>query len=328
MRYWLSLGLSLLLATAGALWWMLTLPQPLPQTPYSFSVAPGSNLRQVAHGLAAAGVIPHEAMLVFSARAFRRDKDIKAGNYALHQPISVLELLDRLTRGEVTQRALTIIEGSTFSQLRATLQQAPGLRQLAVELADAQVLSQLGAPETHAEGLFFPDTYFYTENSSDLELLQRAYRLMQERLLGEWALRDPELPLATPYDALILASIVEKETGKATDRSLVASVFINRLKLGMRLQTDPAVIYGLGANFDGDLRKRDLSADTAYNTYTRVGLPPTPIALPGLAALRATLHPASTHYLYFVARGDGSSQFSTSLADHNRAVAKYQRGAR
>jgi len=328
MRYWIYLGIASALAGAGALWWVLTSPQPLPQTPYSFSVRPGASIRHVARDLAEAGVLPHESLLVFSARALRRDREIKAGNYALSAPISVLELLDRLTRGEVTLKALTVIEGTSFAQLREALRQAPGLLPVAAELTEAQLLAKLGIAEGHPEGLFFPDTYFYAENSSDLELLARAYRLMQERLVTEWVLRDPELPLATPYEALILASIVEKETGKATDRALVASVFINRLKLGMRLQTDPTVIYGMGARFDGDLRKRDLLADTAYNTYTRAGLPPTPIALPGLAALQATLHPASTNYLYFVARGDGTSQFSSNLADHNRAVAKYQRGTR
>lgn len=328
MRYWISLSIALAFAGIGALWWLLTSPQPLPQTPYSFSVRPGTSIRHVARDLTAAGLLPHEALLAYTARALNRDRDIKAGNYALTGPISILDLLDRLTRGEVSLKALTVIEGTSFAQLRDALRQAPSLRQVAADLPDAELLAKLGVAEEHPEGLFFPDTYFYAENSSDLELLARGYRLMQERLVTEWVLRDPELPLATPYEALILASIVEKETGKATDRALVASVFINRLRLGMRLQTDPTVIYGLGERFDGDLRKRDLIADTAYNTYTRAGLPPTPIALPGLAALQATLHPASTNYLYFVARGDGSSHFSSNLADHNRAVAKYQRGTR
>ncbi len=328
MRYWFYLGIATAFAGVGALWWLLTTPQPLPQMPYSFSVPPGTSIRQVARNLAEARVLPHESLLVYSARILHRDRDIKAGNYALSGPISVLDLLDRLTRGEVTLKALTVVEGTSFGQLREALRQAPGLRQVTGDLPEAELLARLGAAETHPEGLFFPDTYFYAENSSDLELLARAYHLMQERLVTEWVLRDPELPLATPYEALILASIVEKETGKATDRALVASVFLNRLRLGMRLQTDPTVIYGMGSRFDGDLRKRDLLADTAYNTYTRAGLPPTPIALPGLAALQATLHPANTNYLYFVARGDGSSQFSSNLADHNRAVAKYQRGMR
>lgn len=328
MRRLLQIAVMLVFVAAGGFWWLASSPQPLPQTPYAFSVRTGSNFRQVARELAEAGVLRDEVLLIAAARLFQRDTRIKAGNYALDAPVSALDLLDRLTRGEVTQSALTVTEGSTYAQLRAALTGAPGLRPTLASLDEAEVLARIGATEARAEGLFFPDTYFYVAESTDLALLKRAYQLMQERLGAEWALRDPDLPLASPYEALILASIVEKETGRATDRRLVASVFINRLRLGMRLQTDPTVIYGLGEQFDGDLRKRDLLADTAYNTYTRPGLPPTPIALPGLAAIQATLHPADTAYLYFVARGDGSSQFSSNLAEHNRAVAKYQRGAR
>ncbi|MBI3148660.1 MAG: endolytic transglycosylase MltG [Betaproteobacteria bacterium] len=328
MRRLLYLGILLCCVAAGVLWWLLSTPQPLPQTPFAFTVRPGSSIRLVARELEELGILRHEALLSYAARGLKRDTQIKAGNYALSEPVSVLELLDRLTRGEVTQRVLTIPEGSSFTQLREILRKAPGLRVTSHELGEPELLARLGAKETQGEGLFFPDTYFYTENSTDLELLGRAYRLMQERLITEWVLREPDLPLASPYEALILASIVEKETGRATDRALVAAVFINRLRQGMRLQTDPSVIYGLGERFDGNLRKRDLITDSAYNTYTRAGLPPTPIALPGLASLQAVLHPADTRDLYFVARGDGSSQFSTKLADHNRAVAKYQRGSR
>jgi UPF0755 protein len=328
MRRLLYLGILLCCVAAGVLWWLLSTPQPLPQTPFAFTVRPGSSIRLVARELEELGILRHEALLSYAARGLKRDTQIKAGNYALSEPISVLELLDRLTRGEVTQRVLTIPEGSSFTQLREILRKAPGLRVTSHELGETELLARLGAKETQGEGLFFPDTYFYTENSTDLELLGRAYHLMQERLITEWVLREPDLPLASPYEALILASIVEKETGRATDRALVAAVFINRLRQGMRLQTDPSVIYGLGERFDGNLRKRDLITDSAYNTYTRAGLPPTPIALPGLASLQAVLHPADTRDLYFVARGDGSSQFSTKLADHNRAVAKYQRGSR
>jgi UPF0755 protein len=197
-----------------------------------------------------------------------------------------------------------------------------------LDLPDADLMRRVGAPGTSPEGWFFPDTYFFAAGATDLALLVRAHRLMRARLDAAWANRAQGLPLDDPYQALILASIVEKETGRAADRPLIASVFVNRLRLGMRLQTDPSVIYGMGAAFDGNLRKRDLETDTPYNTYVRTGLPPTPIALPGDAALAAATRPPPTGYLYFVARGDGSSQFSTNLAEHNRAVAKFQLGQR
>jgi UPF0755 protein len=206
------------------------------------------------------------------------------------------------------------------------LEAHPDLLHESAGLSDAEVLHKIGASEPHAEGLFYPNTYLFSKRSSDLEILARSYRLMRKVLSSEWAGRDEKLPLASPYEALILASIIEKETGHAKDREKVASVFINRLRVDMRLQTDPTVIYGIGPSFDGDLRKRDLLMDTPYNTYTRKGLPPTPIAMPGRASLRAALQPASSPYFYFVARGDGSSQFSATLDEHNRAVARFIRG--
>ena len=230
-----------------------------------------------------------------------------------------------MTEGRVSQAQISIIEGTTFRQLRNLLDADPDLRHDSTAMSETDILQRVGAPEAHAEGLFFPDTYYFASGASDLAILKRAYQTMQQRLQESWQQRSPGLPLQTPYQALILASIVEKETGQASDRDMIAGVFINRLRRGMRLQTDPSVIYGMGDKFDGNLRKRDLLTDTPYNTYTRAGLPPTPIALPGLAALQATLHPAKTDALYFVARGDGSSVFSKSLAQHNRAVAKYQK---
>jgi UPF0755 protein len=195
-------------------------------------------------------------------------------------------------------------------------------------LPDAVLMQKIGAAESLPEGWFFPETYFFVNGTTDASLLVRAYRLMQERLATAWSARAPGLPLATPYEALILASIVEKETGRPADRPLIAAVLINRMRQGMRLQVDPTVIYGLGERFDGNLRRRDLDTDQPFNTYTRDGLPPTPIAMPSQASLDAVLHPPSTPYLYFVARGDGSSEFSANIEDHNRAVAKYQKGAR
>jgi len=213
----------------------------------------------------------------------------------------------------------------TFRQFRATLDADLNVRHDTLGLTDSEALARIGATETHPEGLFFPDTYLFAKQSSDVDVLRRAYRAMQRRLTVEWESRDPSVPYRTPYQALIMASIVEKETGQPSDRPLVASVFANRLRVGMLLQTDPTVIYGLGDKFDGNLRKRDLTMDTPYNTYTRAGLPPTPIAMPGLASIQAALHPPVTDRLYFVARGDGSSVFSRTLEEHNRAVAKYQR---
>jgi UPF0755 protein len=212
--------------------------------------------------------------------------------------------------------------------MRAALAGDGELKHTIDQLSLPEALKRIGVAEAHPEGLFFPDTYHFAPGSPDIGVYRRAYRAMQERLLAAWQSRDPDLPLASPYEALILASIVEKETGQGRDRAQIASVFVNRLRLGMKLQTDPAVIYGMGAEFDGNLRKRDLENDSPYNTYVRAGLPPTPIALPGQASITAALHPDRTRYLYFVSRGDGSSEFSTNLDDHNRAVSKYQRGGR
>jgi UPF0755 protein len=234
-------------------------------------------------------------------------------------------LLSIFSKGAVIQRKLSVIEGWTFKQFRDELNTNPDLKHVTSNLSDAEILQRIGATETHPEGLFFPDTYHFAAGTRDLVILKRAYQTMQQRLQAAWATRDTSSPLQTPYQALILASIVEKETGAPSDRTMIAAVFVNRLRKGMLLQTDPTVIYGMGDKFDGNLRKRDLRADSPYNTYTRRGLTPTPIALPGLAALQATLHPAQTNALYFVSRGDGSSQFSSTLTAHNRAVNRYQK---
>jgi UPF0755 protein len=223
---------------------------------------------------------------------------------------------------------MTIVEGSTYAELVAAVKANPEIAKSVIELPAEELALRVGIPSANPEGWFFPDTYFFAKGSKDIGLLARSVRLMRSRLDDAWARRAEGLPLKDPYEALILASIVEKETGNAADRPLVASVFVNRLRLGMRLQSDPTVIYGLGANFDGNLRKRDLEADSPYNTYTRDGLPPTPIALPGQASLDAVTRPPKTSYLYFVSRGDGTSEFTANLADHNRAVAKFQLGQR
>lgn len=313
-------------AAVGQHWY--TRPLTLPQTPFDFEVKSGASLASVARSLRDAGVVPHPAMLTLLARIRGVDRTIKAGSYEIEQGITLPQLLAKLTQGDVMQSALTIVEGTTFAELRRALRENDGIRHDVVDLPDAELLARIGASESVPEGLFFPDTYYFASGSSDVAVLKRAYRAMRQRLDAAWARRAAELPLASPYEALILASIVEKETGRAKDRPLIASVLINRLKRGMRLQTDPAVIYGLGARFDGNLRKRDLEEDSAYNTYTRDGLPPTPIALPSQASLDVVVDPPATAYLYFVSRGDGTSEFSTSLSDHNRAVSKYQKGGR
>ncbi|OGS92042.1 MAG: aminodeoxychorismate lyase [Gallionellales bacterium GWA2_60_18] len=316
--------LLVLLAAAGAGYYAYR-PLPLPATPFIFELKPGSSLKTVARDMRQAGLLQQDWTFVWLARLLGRASQIKAGSYLLEHPVTPLELLEVLAKGEVIQQQVSVIEGWTFAQLRAALDAEATLAHDSKGLSDAEILQRIGATENHPEGLFFPDTYNFAAGSSDLAVFKRAYQAMQQHLQDAWATRAANLPLQTPYQALILASIVEKETGTPEDRAMIAGVFVNRLRRGMLLQTDPTVIYGLGSKFDGNLRKRDLLADTPYNTYTRAGLTPTPIALPGLASLQTALHPAQTDALYFVARGDGSSHFSASLNEHNRAVNKYQK---
>lgn len=312
-------------AVAGWFAWFALSPLRLASAPLDVSIEAGSSMKQVSRRLAesGAGFAPWQFTLL--ARLRGSAAAIKAGSYEIEAGTTPMGLLDQLTRGDVSQAELVLIEGWSFRQVRAALDQHPALRHDSKDLSEREILQRIGAAESAAEGLLFPDTYLFHKNSSDLDLLRRAYRAMQGRLEREWLSRDRGSPFASAYEALILASIVEKETGSAADRGLVAAVFVNRLKRGMPLQSDPTVIYGLGNAFDGNLRKPDLQRDTPYNTYTRPGLPPTPIALPGLAALRAALNPAPSDHFYFVARGDGSSEFSRTLDEHNRAVARYQK---
>ena len=330
LRRLLAIALLAALAAAVAGKWLLERPLVVPTEPWDYEVKAGVGLASVARDLAAEGVIPHPLPLVALARWKGVDRTIKAGNYEFRSGITLPQLLAKLTQGDVTQTSLTIAEGATFGDFAKTLRASRDVTKTLLDLPDAELLAKLGIEAPHPEGQFFPDTYFFAAGASDASLLARAHRLLVERLDAAWAKRAPGVPLATPYEALVLASIVEKETGRAADRPLVASVFANRLRKGMKLQSDPTVIYGMGAAFDGNLRRRDLEADTPYNTYTREGLPPTPIALVSQASLDAVMNPPATDYLYFVARGDGSSEFTTNLADHNRAVARYQlrRGAR
>ena len=319
-----SLMLIALIVTA-VLGFVVYRPLPLPVTPFEFSLQAGSSLKSVARQLGQTQLLPHETLFVWLGRVLGRSGKIKTGMYALEQPVSMMELLDIISKGQVSQSQLSIIEGWTFQQFRAAVNENPALKHNTLALSDAEILQRIGATEQHPEGLFFPDTYYFAAGSSDVLIFKRAYQTMQQRLQAAWLGRMANLPLNSPYDALILASIVEKETGTPSDRSLIAGVFVNRLRKGMLLQTDPTVIYGIGEKFDGNIRRKDLLSDTPYNTYTRAGLTPTPIALPGAASLHAALHPAPTNALYFVARGDGSSQFSSTLDAHNRAVNQYQK---
>lgn len=296
--------------------------------PRQFNIRAGSTLRGVARQLEQAGVLKHPELFVVMARLLGESGNLKTGTYEITRPVSPYELLQRITRGSVTLQAITIVEGWAFRQIRQALDSSPHLRHDTRGLDEREILRRLGAPEPSPEGLFFPETYHFDVGSSDLVVLRRAYRLMKSHLERQWAQRPPDLPLKTPYEALILASIVEKETGHPSDRPLVAAVFINRLRKGMPLQADPTVIYGVGPAFDGNLRRQHLTTDTPYNTYTRPGLPPTPIAMPGLASLAATLNPPDSDVLYFVSKGDGSSHFSRTLSEHERAVTRYQRGGR
>lgn len=324
LRDLLRLVIVAALAVSGYGAWYVHAPVPAANLPIEFEVPAGSGLRATARLLEKAGLEVQPLHFELYARVTGRAGAIKAGNYEITAPASPAELLDKLTRGAVMQAELRVIEGWTFGQLRAALDASPFLSHDTERLGADELLARIGARETHPEGLFFPDTYLFARSSSDLAVLRRAYRAMQRHLAEEWAQRGADAPYKTPYEALTMASIVEKETGRAEEREQIAGVLVNRLRIGMALQVDPTVIYGLGTEFDGNLKRVHLSTDGPYNTYTRPGLPPTPIALPGLASLRAALRPAQTKALYYVSRGDGTSQFSRSLEEHNRAVSKYQ----
>jgi UPF0755 protein len=322
------LGILAMLAAGGWLWWFAHTPLKLGAATVEFTIPQGSSLRAASRAIAQAGVGMRPWAFEAVARVAGNPADIKAGQYEIRSGVTPLELLGKLVRGEVALTEIAFIEGWSFKQLRDALDAHPDVRHDTRGLVDAEVMRRLQAPSENPEGLFFPDTYRFAKGASDFEILRSAYRAMAKRLDAAWAQRQADVPLASPYEALILASIVEKETARGDDRAMIAAVLVNRLRAGMKLQADPTVIYGLGSAFDGNLRKRDLVADTPYNTYTRDGLPPTPIALPGLASIEAVLNPARTDALYFVARGNGTSEFSRTLEEHNRAVTKYQLGGR
>ena len=286
---------------------------------------PGANLRRVARQLHTEGLLAKPEYFVWLGRYLGLDAHIKAGEFALKPGTNPEQLLDQLDRGQVVQHELTLIEGETFKEMMGRVAADEFLQHTLADTGAAGVMEALGHPDENPEGRFLPETYAFPRGTSDVDFLRRAYAAMQTFVTQAWAERADGLPLKTPYEAQILASIVEKETGVAAERAQIAGVFIRRLRKGMKLQTDPTVIYGMGDSYKGDIRFRDLRTDTAYNTYTRFGLPPTPIAMPGKDAILAVLHPADGKALYFVSRGDGSHYFSSTLAEHNRAVDRYQR---
>ena len=313
------------LAGAGGLAWYARQPLRIEPLPKNVNVKPGMHLKSLSVMLEREGVIGNAQAFWLLGRVLGKAGTLKVGVYTLDRPLTPLELYAKIQRGEVSQVAVQFIEGWNWREVRAALAAQPMLKNDSTGMSDAELLQAIGAEENHPEGLLFPDTYFFAPHSSDLNVLRRAYRLQHEKLMAAWETRTPGLPYRTPYEALIMASIVEKETGAAFERPQIAGVFLNRLRLRMRLQTDPTVIYGLGERFDGNLRKIDLQTDTPYNTYTRKGLPPTPIAMPSEAAIQAALNPAKTDALYFVSRRDGTHVFSSNLDAHNRAVNRHQR---
>ena len=310
-------------AVSGAyLYWAWN--HPLQPGSDIYVVKPGMSLRAFARELSNRGVLPESHTLVWLAHLTGHDRDLKSGEYRFRNGMSARELLEQVIAGRVIEYPVVLVEGWTFRQFLQVLEVAPKLTHTLSGLSPAAVMERLGHGGEHPEGRFFPDTYYYSAGQTDTAILTNAYDKMQKLLQQQWEARDGNVPFKNPYEALIMASIVEKETGRADERRLVAGVFVNRLRRGMRLQSDPTVIYGLGDKFDGNIRLKDLRHATPYNTYTHAGLPPTPVAMPGRDSVEAVLHPADTRDLYFVARGDGGHVFSETLEEHNAAVVKYQ----
>jgi UPF0755 protein len=299
-------------------------PLKLQPNSQEITIQPKSGLRSIANQLVKQGVLNEPWRFILIARLLNKQSYLQAGSYTLNKNVSPYQLLLSLNHGKTTQGSITFIEGRTFAQMQEKIIKNDAIKQTLTGLSESEMLKLMGSDYSVAEGLFFPDTFYFDRNTADTVILKRSYDSMQSKIAKAWQGRDANLPYKNSYQALIMASIIEKETGKAVERPMIAGVFINRLRMGMRLQTDPTVIYGMGKYYDGNLRKKDLIADTPYNTYTRDGLPPTPIAMPGMAAINAALHPATTKALYFVGKGDGSHLFSNNLADHNLAVVRYQ----
>ena len=322
---WMTVILAVL-AGAGTAWWSLR-ELPLKTPVVDLSIEPQTPVRGIAQAVVDAGVDVNATVLYAFFRASGQSRKLRAGSYELSQGNTPLDLLRKLSRGEESLKAVTLIDGWTFRQFRAALNKAEGLKHDAKDLSDEQIMTQLGMPSVAPEGRFFPDTYTYGKGTSELRVMQRAANAMTKQLAAAWGQRQSDIQVKTIDQALILASIIEKETGRESDRTTISRVFHNRLAIDMPLQTDPTVIYGLFDNFDGNLRRADLRTDHPWNTYTRKGLPPTPIAMPGRNALKAAVQPAPSKALYFVAKGDGTSYFSATLEEHNAAVNRYQRKA-
>ena len=319
------LGFLVAAAAGGGFAWWANQPITTEEPAIEFTIAPGSGAHAAGQQIAESGIPIQPLLFNLLARFTEKSGKLKAGAYELKPNTTPLKLIDQLVRGEFAQEQLTIIEGWTFRQMRQAVAAHKGLKHDTIALSDKELMARI-SPEFQApEGLFFPDTYLFAKGSSELAIFRQAHTMLIAKLSEAWDKRDPNLPYKNPYEALTMASIVEKETGQKSERNMIAGVFVNRLRLGMLLQTDPTVIYGMGARYDGKIRKKDLETDTPYNTYTRSGLPPTPIALPGVQSLTAALAPAKTGALYFVSRGNGTSKFSDNLTDHNRAVNQYQR---
>jgi UPF0755 protein len=325
MKKFLLLVVLIVVSAVAAFAWWTKQPITTAGDPIAFSISPGSGVASASQSIARAGVPITPFLFSTLARVTGKAGKIKAGSYELKPNTTPRGLLDQLVRGEFAQESLTIIEGWTFRQMRQAIAASQSLAHDTVSLSDSELMAKISTEFKSPEGLFFPDTYLFAKGASDLQIYKQAHELLMKRLAAAWEKRDASLPYKTPYEALIMASIVEKETGQKSERSMIAGVFVNRLKQGMMLQTDPTVIYGMGESFAGNIRKKDLETDTPYNTYMRSGLPPTPIALPGVQSLAAALGPAKTNALYFVARGDGTSKFSDNLNEHNRAVNQFQR---
>ena len=318
----IGLGAALVLAT-GLVYYAKNPLKLMPEA-QEISIKPKSSLTSIANQLVEQGVLKQALPFVLLTRILHKEASLQAGDYTLNKNINPYNLILSLNHGKTTQGSITFIEGKTFKMMRAKLAKNDAVKMTTQALTEAEIMRTVGKDEKQAEGLFFPETFYFDRGTTDITLLKRSYEIMQSKLEAAWNGRASGLPYKSSYEALIMASIVEKETGKASERPMIAGVFINRLRIGMRLQTDPTVIYGIGDKYDGNIRRKDLQTDTIYNTYTRDGLPPTPIAMPGAASIDAALHPDKTKALYFVGKGDGSHAFSNSLADHNRAVAKYQ----
>ena len=324
IKNWIVFSMMVALGLIAWLAYYAISPLKLQPNSQEITIQPKSGLRSIANQLVKQGVLNEPWRFILIAKLLNKQSYLQAGNYTLNKNVSPYQLLLSLNHGKTTKGSITFIEGRTFAQMHEKIIKNDAIKQTITGLSESEMMKLMGSDYSVAEGLFFPDTFYFDRNTADTVILKRSYDAMRSKLAKAWEGRDTNLPYKNSYQALIMASIIEKETGKVSERPMIAGVFINRLRIGMRLQTDPTVIYGMGARYDGNIRKKDLIADTPYNTYTRDGLPPTPIAMPGIAAIDAALHPEKTKALYFVGKGDGSHVFSNNLVEHNLAVVRYQ----